>query len=165
MNIVQWYAVSLGFLITLVLIICGLHRGLHLMVDMIHKHGPKFLNKHVYISIHHATLLTRYHLFFYIVFLIGNIFPIIYTDGKFSVDLISISGNSAQMCVINLIPLVLIARASFLTNICHIPPEEYGWVHAGIGLICLFQACLHSLLMIGKALWGKSRTWSIIVSR
>ena len=68
------------------------------------------------------------------------------------------------MCTINLIPLVLIARINVFTNFCHILPENDNWIHTGIGLICLFQACLHSLIMINKALWGQSRTWSIIVS-
>ena len=164
MDPIQWYTISLGFLTILGFIIHSLRRGLHRIVDIVHKYGPKFLNKHVYTSIHHSTLLTRFHLFLFILFLIGNIFPIIYTNREFSIDYISISGNAAQMCAINLIPLVLIARVNLLTNFCSILPENHSWIHAGIGLICLFQACLHSLLMIGKTLWGHSRTWSIVVS-
>ena len=102
MDPIQWYTISLGFLTILGFIIHSLRRGLHRIVDIVHKYGPKFLNKHVYTSIHHSTLLTRFHLFLFILFLIGNIFPIIYTNREFSIDYISISGNAAQMCAINL---------------------------------------------------------------
>lgn len=163
-NTIQWYTISLGFFITLILIIYGLRQTLLIISNMVNKYGYRFLNKHLYVSIHHTTLLTRYHLFLYLVFLIGNIFPIIYTNRQFSLDLILISRNSAKMCAINLIPLVLIARINLFTDFCHILPEDHSWIHAGIGLICLFQACLHSFIMIDKALWGQSRIWSIIVS-
>lgn len=60
--------------------------------------------KHLYyLAITHSWDLTQYGVLLYVM---GNIFPIIYSNSTFSVDVDSISKYSVYICVINLSPLI-----------------------------------------------------------
>lgn len=103
--------------------------------------------KHIYYpAITYSWSLTRYGVLLSVILLLGNIFPVIYGNNKFSIDVNKISQYSAYMCIINLSPLILSARLNPLTSL-GLSPDGHRWIHIGFGWILVLQAVIHSIIM------------------
>jgi hypothetical protein len=146
MNIPQFYAVSLGVLVVLSIVVHTL-----LSITNVRIYGTFYFLKYVYYPefpqfMGYPRQTTWFDALILMAFLLGNaICMAINVNGI--PDLIK---RSALICTINLIPLALGAQMNLIANRCGIRLSAYARIHRWLGRIAIIEGLIHAAASLRK---------------
>ena len=147
MDLIQWYAISLGILI-FVLFIYALSFSVFIITRF-------FLGSLLH-SYYFCFTIPARQVLLLIFFLGGNIFCTLYQTKSFK----DISTRACSLAAINLIPLYLGGKINRLTNFLGLNYNTYTRAHSWLGIIVLVQVLIHSISSFKES----QNSFSIIVS-
>lgn len=140
MDITHWYAISLGALVALFL----LYRLYLVALSTAHVYGKRFVLKYlIYPQIPRLLrgggTITRLHFLIILIYVTGNILCMAFGVTSF----VQLRTRTGLMSLVNLVPLCLGGRLTFLGDFCGVSYENHSRMHRWIGRMAVIQSLLH----------------------
>lgn len=150
MNITHWYAISLGALVASFLS----YRLYFFALSTAHVYGGRLALKYlVYPQIPKLLrgegTITRLHVLIILIYITGNIVCTVSGVTNF----VQLRTRLGLMSLVNLMPLCLGGRITFLGDLCGLSYENYSRIHRWIGRITILHGLLH--IIIASTVSGK----------